>query len=82
MSQPYWHDENGQRIPSRPCHVPKCDREWPVYRHHLRHLIMAGWKPMKPILSVNWCGHSQQFIPWPEKDGLWVLVPIVDAVAR
>ena len=82
MSQPYWHDENGQRIPSRPCHVPKCDREWPVYRHHLQHLIMAGWKPMKPILCVNWCGHSQQFIPWPEKDGLWVLVPIVDAVAR
>jgi hypothetical protein len=53
-----------------------------MYPKRLQHLIMGGWKPMKPILSVNWCGHSQQFIPWPEKDGLWVLVPIVDAVAR
>jgi hypothetical protein len=39
---------------------------------------MAGWKPMKPILSVNWCGHSQQFIPWPEKDGYWTLVPVLE----
>jgi hypothetical protein len=22
---------------------------------------------MKPILVVNWCGHSQEFVPWPEK---------------
>lgn len=36
-------------------------REWPKYRHRLQHLIMAGWKPMKPMLIVNWCGHSQQF---------------------
>jgi hypothetical protein len=36
-----------------------------VYRHRLRHLILAGWKPMKPMLVVNWCGHGQQFIPWP-----------------
>lgn len=32
--------------------LAKCDREWPVYRHQLHHLIMAGWKPM---LVVNWC---------------------------
>jgi hypothetical protein len=25
---------------------------------------------------------GQQCIQWPEKDGLWVLVPIVDAVAK
>jgi hypothetical protein len=33
-----------------------------MYRKRLQHLIMAGWKPM---LVVNWCGHGQQFIPWP-----------------
>jgi hypothetical protein len=33
------------------------------------------------MLVVSWCGHSQQCTPWPEKDGLWVLVRIVDAVA-
>jgi len=48
-----------------------------MYRKRLQHLIMAGWKPMKPLLVVNWCGHSQQVIPWPEKDGYWTLVPIV-----
>jgi hypothetical protein len=36
---------------------------------------------MKPLLSVNWCGHSQQFIPWPEADGYWRLVPVMDGFA-
>jgi hypothetical protein len=38
---------------------------------------MAGWKPMKPMLVVNWCGHGQQCIPWPEADGYWRLMPIL-----
>jgi len=42
---------------------------------------MAGWKPMKPMLVVNYCGHGQQFFPWPEPDGLWVLVPIIGEAA-
>jgi hypothetical protein len=75
---PIWLDEHGQRVTTRPCPRPKCDREWPVYRHRLPHLIMAGWKPMKPMLVLNWCGHSQQFIPWPEADGYWRLVPVLD----
>jgi hypothetical protein len=37
-----------------------------VRRSRLQHLIMAGWKPM---LVVNWYGHGQEFIPWPETDG-------------
>jgi len=37
---------------------------------------------MNPMLVVNWCGHGQQYIPWPERDGYWTLVPILDAVAR
>jgi len=32
---------------------------------------------MKPMLVVNWCGHSQQFIPWPEADDYWTLVPLM-----
>ena len=74
---PIWLNEHGLRVPMRPCLTPKCDREWPVYRHQLRHLIMGGWKPMKPMLVVNWCGHGEEFIPWPEAaDGNWTLVPI------
>ena len=38
---------------------------------------MAGWKPMKPMHVVNWCGHGQELIPWPEADGYWTLVPLI-----
>jgi hypothetical protein len=38
---------------------------------------MNGWKPMKTMLIVNWCGHGQQFIPWRDADGYWTLVPII-----
>jgi hypothetical protein len=31
---------------------------------------------------VNWCGHGQEFVPWPEKDGYWLLVPVVEVVAK
>jgi hypothetical protein len=31
---------------------------------------------MKPMFVVNWCGHGQQFFPWPEADGYWTLVPV------
>jgi hypothetical protein len=79
---PIWLDEHGERVPTRPCHVPNCTREWPVYRKRIQHLIMGGWKPTQPMLDVNWCGHSQQVIPWPDADGYWSLVPIVEAVAR
>jgi len=37
---------------------------------------------MKALLDINWCGHSLQAIPWPEKDDYWALVPVVDAVAK
>jgi len=42
---------------------------------------MAGWKPMKPMLIVNYCGHGQEFIPWPEADDYWTLVPVLDSSA-
>jgi hypothetical protein len=29
------------------------------------------------IQIVNLCGHGQQFIPWPEAYGYWMLVPVV-----
>ena len=27
-------------------------------------------------------GHGQEFVPWPENDGYWILVPVVEAVTR
>ena len=76
MAPPIWLDEHGQRRPTRPC--PKCGREAPVLRLRYEHLLMNGWKPMKTMQVVNWCGHGQQFIPWSEADGYWRLVPVVD----
>jgi hypothetical protein len=35
---------------------------------------------MKPMLVVNWYGHGQEFIPWPEADDYWRLVPVVGEV--
>jgi hypothetical protein len=45
------------------------------------HLMWTGW-PTTPMVVVNWCGHRQEFVPWPEKDGYWTLVPVVEAAAN
>src|SRR5882672_9249708 len=39
MSRPICLDEHGRRVPTRPCHVTNCDREWPMYRKRLQHTI-------------------------------------------
>ncbi len=39
---------------------------------------MNGWKPMKTMQFVNWCGHGQEFMPWPQVNGYWLLVPVWD----
>jgi hypothetical protein len=67
MTPPIWLDEHGQRRPTRAC--PKCGRDEPVLRLRYEGLRMNGWKPMKTMLVVNWCGHGQEFVPVPEGDG-------------
>ena len=42
---------------------------------------MDGWKPMKTMSVVNWCGHGQEFVAVPEADGYWQLVPVWDELA-
>ena len=77
MIPPVWLDEHGQRVLTRPCATPKCDRLWPVRRHRFEHLVMIGWaKPRQVIKIVNWCGHSQDFVAWPEADDYWRLVAV------
>jgi hypothetical protein len=43
VSIPVWLDARGRRVPTRPCPIPKCDRQWPVYRYRFDHLRMIGW---------------------------------------
>jgi hypothetical protein len=38
---------------------------------------MNGWTSVKTFSIVNWCGHGQEFQPWLESDGSWLLVPVV-----
>jgi hypothetical protein len=76
---PIWLDEHGQRISTRPCATPTCDRQWPERRYRFEQLVMIGWcKPRQVIKIVNCCGHSQDFVAWPEGDGYWRLVPLVE----
>jgi len=47
-------DEHGQGVPTRPCHIPNCDSEWPQYRDRFEHLVMIGWaRPRQVIRIVN-----------------------------
>lgn len=78
MTPPFGVDEHGRAVPTRPCHVPGCTREWAVRRYRFEHLQWRGW-PTHPMMVVNWCGH--EFVPWPDADGDWV-APVVEAAAR
>ena len=49
--------------------------------YRFERLPWTGW-PTQPMVVVNWCGHGQEFVPWPDKDGYWTLVPVVEAVAN
>jgi len=58
-----------------------CKREWPVRRYRFEHLPWTR-RPAQPMVVVNWCGHGQEFVPWPDEDGYWTLLPVVEAVAN
>jgi hypothetical protein len=47
-----------------------------VLRLRYEHLRMNGWKPCKTFAVVNWCGHGQEYQPWLQPDGWWLLVPV------
>jgi hypothetical protein len=36
---------------------------------------------MTTMRPVNGCGHSQEFVAWPEVDGYWRLVPMLGDAA-
>ncbi len=45
------------------------------------HLRMNGWKSCKTFSMVNWCGHAQEYQPWFQPDGYWLLVPVIGEAA-
>ena len=79
MTPPIWLDEHGQRVPTRPC--PKCGLPDSVLRLRYEHLRANGWKPCKTFTMVNWCGHGQEYQPWLQPDGWWLLLPVLGEAA-
>jgi hypothetical protein len=33
------------------------------------------------MVIVNWYGHGREFVPWPDKEGYWTLVPVLGEAA-
>ncbi len=55
----------------------RCGREAPIFRFRTEHLRLIGWQPYHVEAYMNWCGHGQEFISWPQEDGTVQLVPLV-----
>jgi len=55
--------------------VPEVRQGGPVLGLRYEHLRMNGWKPCKTFTMVNWCGHGQEYQPWLQPDGWWLLIP-------
>ncbi len=37
----------------------------------------AAWRPLKLFFVMSWCGHGDDYVPWLQADGLWLLVPML-----
>jgi hypothetical protein len=37
----------------------------------------VGWQAYVPAQYVEWCGHGQEVIPIPQRDGWCLLVPVL-----
>ncbi len=40
-------------------------------------LTHAGWRADQGETSVNWCGHGQEVIPVPDREGGVWLIPVL-----
>ena len=74
MTHPRWTDSNGHHSPPAPVsdvyfhtrlpHGPRgCEEEW--------------MDSLPPTIVVHWCGHGQEVLPIPAKDGKCDLVPVI-----
>ena len=80
MVPPIWLDETGAPLPTRPC--LRCGRPTPIVRYRISTVKNVGWQLFAPCLVVEWCGHSQEWIPMPASDGWIDLVPILGEATR
>jgi len=75
MTAPRWVDAHGHPYKARSC--LRCGRPTPVFRMTLENVRRNGWIPVLPTIVVHWCGHGQEILPIPAKDGKCDLVPVI-----
>ena len=75
-SAPIWLDAHGHRRPTLACWT--CGREVAPMRFRGAALRPHGWAAPRTLQIPDWCGRSTEYLPMPESDGRWILVPIWD----
>ena len=76
MTLPTWLDAQGRRRPTLACWT--CGREVAPMRFRAADLRPHGWQPLQTLQIPDWCGCSTEYLPVPDGQGQWVLVPIWD----
>jgi hypothetical protein len=78
MFHPRWIDSNGHPLSTHPC--VRCGAPTPVFRMALEDVRQNGWIIYMPTIVVHWCGHGQEVLPIPARDGKCDLVPVIGEV--
>lgn len=55
----------------------RCWKCGSLSRYRTETLRQLGWQPCKTQTVVEWCGHAQEYVPWPEANGYWRMVPVL-----
>jgi hypothetical protein len=76
MPPPTWLDAQGRCHQSLACWT--CGREVAPMRYRADDLRHHGWAPPQTLQIPDWCSCSTEYLPMPEGDGWWSLVPIWD----
>ena len=63
------HPQGAVGQPTRRCWT--CATEVPISRYRSETLRQLGWQLCKTH------GHAQEYVPWPEADGYWRMVPVL-----
>ena len=71
----------GLLVPARDEPTYPCPRCGSIVRAstalHVEDLRYVGWRACHVATYVNWCGHLQTAIPWPQADGTLRLIPVL-----
>ena len=76
MTPPLWVDADGRPLRTRPC--LRCGFPTPVFRMTVEDVKRNGWITYMPTIVVHWCGHGQEVLPMPGKDGKCDLVSVIE----